>query len=383
MTATAEILINLYTKLSKKYDRRIMDQVEEIFSGMSEEESRQLVQLCEQNPSPETMALIGTCYQTGKGVSEDDDIDNGVLAFEWFKRSADLGNPIAMFHLAKCYRDSDVEQDEHLAVKWYRRSAELGNPYAMYKLGRWYNRAQDAITRTNDNEASSDWFIDGRWDNNGQGERDDARHAFEWFKRSADLGHVESMDCLARCYRFGTGVEKNAALAIRWYQKAIDSTSDRWRNTSIQETFREMKDPHAYIRYYLQMYESRDSDPHRHIYRSNVVDELRSKDLFDFVRGWYRLEGEIGALKAENEALKAQNEQLKTEVTYQPGGAGFREAMSDFVSKASADTPDVPCPTRKIDPAMHSVVPYTLPGGHHDDRRGGHRRSPLTTRPEI
>lgn len=39
---------------------------------------------------------------------------------------------------------------------------------------------------------------------------------------------------------------------------------------------------------------------------------------------------------SEVETLRAENERMTTELHYQPGGDGYREALADFVDKASA-----------------------------------------------
>lgn len=45
--------------------------------------------------------------------------------------------------------------------------------------------------------------------------------AVYWFRRAADAGHTVSQYNLARCYERGWGCRKSAAMAVRYYQKAM------------------------------------------------------------------------------------------------------------------------------------------------------------------
>ena len=187
----------------------------------------------------------------------------------------------------------------------------------------------------------------------GKGVPEDKSRAFEWFKRSAHFGDPDAMYQLAKCYHHGHGVKKDADLAIKWYQKTLDVDADLdddtwlrdWHSEkSLDGLLRSKRDPHSYERYYCQLYESCDSHEGRNCYRDKIM-ELGTRELMETVRSWYRLDAqaerhatEISALQAEIQALRAQNELLKTEITYQPGGVGFREALTEFVGLASSPT---------------------------------------------
>ena len=51
----------------------------------------------------------------------------------------------------------------------------------------------------------------------------DSEKAFIWYKKSAELGDVNSMSNLGGwCYLQGNGTEKNIPLAIEWLEKAAE-----------------------------------------------------------------------------------------------------------------------------------------------------------------
>ena len=335
MASIAETLIDLHEQLVRKYNPMEQRRLMSLFHSMTREDCRQLLPLCR---DPGRMVLVGLCFLNGKGVPKDEP-----RAFECFKKSADLGNHDAMNHLAECYRNgTGVAQDEDLVITWYQRSAELGNSDAMTELGDCYC------------------------------ERHDDRQGFEWFKRSADLGNPDAMINLAQCYHRACGVAKDEDLAVTWYQKAIDAGTDDDYDAerSLDDLLRNKKHPQTYVRYYCQQYESCDPDGwKRRYYKDKIFDDISTDEHLEIIRSWCRLEGEterwatqVEALTAKIEALTSENETLRTELTYQPGGTGYREAMHDFVTKAHRRIPDTGDPADLDSPQPTDDVPL-LPDG--------------------
>jgi TPR repeat protein len=61
---------------------------------------------------------------------------NAVEAAKWYRKAADLGNPIAQYHLASAYAKGEGLTESHSeAVKWYQRSARQGFAESQYMLG--------------------------------------------------------------------------------------------------------------------------------------------------------------------------------------------------------------------------------------------------------
>ena len=105
----------------------------------------------------------------------------------------------AMKLIAKCYFNGDgVEQDSETGLAWLRASYEIGN----------------------DETAAHEMAVTYEYGNHGVAV--DVVAAFEWFKKSAEDGHVEAMSELALCYELGCGVEQDDELALDWYSKAAE-----------------------------------------------------------------------------------------------------------------------------------------------------------------
>ena len=84
---------------------------------------------------------------------------------------ATAGNAAAMYNLAKLYeRGTGVAQDARAAFEWYRRAAEAGDADAQCKLGFCYDL--------------------------GEGVAADARNAVRWYRRAAEAGNVHAQSNL-------------------------------------------------------------------------------------------------------------------------------------------------------------------------------------------
>ena len=44
-----------------------------------------------------------------------------------------------------------------------------------------------------------------------------------WYRKAADAGNAQGMNNLGAMYTTGTGVAKDAAVAVRWYRKTADA----------------------------------------------------------------------------------------------------------------------------------------------------------------
>ncbi len=95
---------------------------------------------------------------------------------------------LAKMHVAEL---ADTKKEE--AVGWYRTSANLGSVEAMVSLSKIYLK-----------ENKPDL-------------------AAGMLRRAAEKGHAESMRRLGDCFQEGTGVKRDAAQALHWYEKAIVS----------------------------------------------------------------------------------------------------------------------------------------------------------------
>ena len=103
------------------------------------------------------MYQLGLIYSNGSnGVKKD-----RKLAFEWFEKSARLGNAYGMYFLAPFYEYGEVvPKDTVKAAALYRQAAYAGNRYAQYLIGRCYE--------------------------NGIGVFVDEREAMRWYQKAAE-----------------------------------------------------------------------------------------------------------------------------------------------------------------------------------------------------
>ena len=103
------------------------------------------------------MYQLGLIYNNGSaGIAKD-----RKQAFEWFEKSARLGNAYGMYFLAPFYEYGEVvKQDKVKAAALYRQSAYAGNRFAQYLLGQCYEK--------------------------GIGVFVDEREALRWYQKSAE-----------------------------------------------------------------------------------------------------------------------------------------------------------------------------------------------------
>ena len=161
----------------------------------------------------EAQYALGMCFFEGRGVRQDYS-----EAVKWYRKATEQGHaeakgrlrtaemfmdayndrPEAQFELAQAYEngDGDVERDLPEALKWYRRAAELGHVEAQRKLSEWYFK--------------------------GEVVEEDRVEAVKWCRKAAEQGHAESQNVLGRCYSEGWGVEQDRTEAVKWYRKAAE-----------------------------------------------------------------------------------------------------------------------------------------------------------------
>lgn len=106
---------------------------------------------------------LGCLYETGYG---DDIFKDESYAAELFTQAADLGNPDANYRMGDAYEHGKLNcpRDPALSVHFYTGAAERGHAAAMMGLCAWYLVGADPILEKDEEEA------------------------YEWAKRSADLG---------------------------------------------------------------------------------------------------------------------------------------------------------------------------------------------------
>ena len=118
-------------------------------------------------------------------------------AARWYRKAADLGDPIAQYNLGVMYRSGQgVPQNSSEAARWYQKAAEQGDPDAQKNLGDLYRR--------------------------GEGVREDTRKAFSWYQKAAIQEHSRAQLNLGIMYCNGWGVDRDYHTAAVWFRKAAD-----------------------------------------------------------------------------------------------------------------------------------------------------------------
>ena len=145
---------------------------------------------------------LGILYEDGLGVTRDID-----RALAYYRRSAMLGSPKAMFRLGVLYwlgaPGVPIQRDE--GRRFLSMSAAAGDTDAQRYLA-----AEKSTAEVNDPVLRADRALAGG-------------HADEYIailKTSAEAGLARAQTRLAWSYEEGKGVERNLALAAEWFSKA-------------------------------------------------------------------------------------------------------------------------------------------------------------------
>lgn len=159
-------------------------------------------QLLTQAKNGDTTAQLdlAEAYLYGNAVERSD-----AQAEAWAIKSAEGGNPKAMFWLAEGYtfyalfnQENDqkyVLDNYQKAFKWYSKAAALKHTDSMVELANLYTRKESGIEQN-------------------------INKAFALRKEAAELGNKQAMQDLALMYQKGLGVKQNTRIAQAWLNKA-------------------------------------------------------------------------------------------------------------------------------------------------------------------
>ncbi|KAI0125892.1 HCP-like protein [Xylariales sp. AK1849] len=145
---------------------------------------------------------LGVLYETGYG---DDIFKDESYAAELFTQAAELGHPEANYRMGDAYEHGKLScpRDPALSVHFYTGAAERGHPAAMMGLCAWYMVGADPILEKDEEEA------------------------YEWARRSAELGFVKAEYAVGYFTEMGIGCRRDVLEANVWYVKAADSGDER------------------------------------------------------------------------------------------------------------------------------------------------------------
>ncbi len=90
---------------------------------------------------------VGRMYESGEGVAKDE-----ALTLQWYRRSAEGGNPRAQYKLFAAYARGwgDVKKDEAEAGKWLLKAGEGGYGRAEEALAKAYEKGKFGFPKDRD-----------------------------------------------------------------------------------------------------------------------------------------------------------------------------------------------------------------------------------------
>lgn len=146
---------------------------------------------------------LGVIYWEGDGVAPD-----AVRAVALFRQAAEQGHPIAQSNLAYAYYNADgIENDDNAAMYWAGLAADQGDEVAMrlvafgHYRGRGFpqNRAEAARIWAEAANLGDDYsaYNMGIIIRDGDGVQQDDALAILWFERALELGHPDAAERLA------------------------------------------------------------------------------------------------------------------------------------------------------------------------------------------
>lgn len=158
------------------------------------------------------------------------DIDKAV---ECFKKSAELGDAVAIYWLGYSYiHGQHMEKDLQKGIKLVEQSCELGHPQAYYYMYLLYSQGEDvpkneplanqmfqAALRANSADAKFD--LADRCLKGTHGERRDAKRALSLYEEAGSLGNGYALFCLGSMYYHGIGAPQDYKIAHKKYTQAV------------------------------------------------------------------------------------------------------------------------------------------------------------------
>ena len=216
-------LVNIHLTMNKK-DRaaKLLRIGEELMNKKEYTEGLSLWREAATMGNVDAQYNLGVCYNNGIGV----EADNSEAA-RWWTMAAEQGDITSQYNVGMLYRQGvGVEQDYARSMEWLAKAAKQGDPDAEYELGNFYDNAwgvaQDYHKMMEHYKAAAEkghpksQAIVGLF----YYENESYAEAAEWLRKSADQGYADGQYYLARCYRYGHGVEQNAEEEAAYFQKA-------------------------------------------------------------------------------------------------------------------------------------------------------------------
>jgi len=178
---------------------------------------------------------LGLCYASGNGIRR-----NLKIAREWFKKSADAGNPVAQVMLCSWLVEGrGGVQNVALGLDYCEKAAKQNYPEAFTLLGKYYfegkvisrnyAKAIENFTHAAKNGSASAAFNLGFCFRDGYGTTKDPKKAFDYFKLASERKSPAGAFALGQCYEYGVGTTVDFTKALAAYTIAAGTA---WRNAA-------------------------------------------------------------------------------------------------------------------------------------------------------
>lgn len=153
----------------------------------------------------EAQFWIGRFHEKGWGGVE----KNAVSAFEWYMKSAELGDVDAICAVGWAYQlGSGVVQDFSKAVEWFGKGADKGDGVCANNLARLYEegkgvardleKALELFQKASEGKCKRAFYHLGRFYENGIGVDSDIEKAKTYFAKAAESGDEDAKAALER-----------------------------------------------------------------------------------------------------------------------------------------------------------------------------------------
>lgn len=188
---------------------------------MNNENLNELIELAN-NGDNNAQLKYGIMLYEGRSIKKD-----MLVACQYFNKSAEQNNPIAMFYLGLSYENgTGVKKDIEKAKQYYIKSSELGNTDSLVNLGVLaykedteesykiaYNNFEKAISQNN----VKAYYNCGLLYEEGKGVEKDLVKAREYYKKGSENKDIKSKLRYAYCLREGIGGEKDLNNSLLQY----------------------------------------------------------------------------------------------------------------------------------------------------------------------
>ncbi len=201
---------------------------------------------------------------------------DSVKSFEYVKKAADKGHPIAKSNLATWYRNGlGIEKNCHEAIKLYEEGLAINFDRSIKGLGDMYyfeNVCDDTIQ--------------------------DYKKAFKYYEIAAEQDNIFAQNSLGYMYQYGNGVTVDLDEALVWYTRAADGDHIPSIN-NIATIYEQKKNVSKAKEWYLKAAQKNDKYGMYNLGRIHGITANKEIYNLDSSNNWYRKAAKLEYSKAQ------------------------------------------------------------------------------------